>query len=357
MFLIMYGYSNDKGNQMKRKISSLLAMLIMLCGLSACTAEEEPAVSEVFALNTYVTQKVYGKEKQPAIEEVNEFLKNIEKKLSLYITGSDIDRINQNAGVTPVKVEDYTFDLIQIGKRYSELSEGRFDITIAPLTILWGITSEHPKVPTEAEIKAAQKLIDYPKIILNEADGTVMLEEKGMALDLGGIAKGYISNAIKAIYDKHSITSALVSIGGNIDAYGRKPNGEMYKLGIRDPKDQTGLDYIGKLQVEDKVVATSGAYERFFVDKETGETYHHILDPKTGYPAETDLQSVTVISNDGGLSDYLSTTLFMAGKEYLEDYIHDNRFDVIVVDKDNQIYLSDGIKDAFELTSEDYTLV
>lgn len=357
MFLIMYGYSNDnKGNQMKRIISGLLALLVVLGLFSACKAEE-PAKSEIFALNTYVTQKeVYGKEKQAAVDEVNEFIREVEQKLSLYVTGSDVDRINQNAGISPVKVEDYTFELIQTGKRYSKLSDGRFDITIAPLTTLWGITSENPRVPSQEEIDAARKLVDYQKIRLDEAEKTVMLEEKGMALDLGGIAKGYISNAIKEIYDRHSITSALVSIGGNIDTYGRKPDGKLFKLGIRDPKDRTGMDYIGKLQVENKVVSTSGAYERYFTDEATGKTYHHILDPKTGYPADSDLQSVTVISDNGGLSDYLSTTLFMAGREHIADYIHDGRFDVIVIDRDDNVYLSDGIRDSFELTSEDYLL-
>ena len=340
----------------RRKIGAAALALLLFSGiLSGCRAQEQPEETELFAMSTYITQKVYGPEKTEAAQAVNDLIQTLEEKLSLYIEGSDVSRINQNAGVSPVKVDAYTFELLQTAKEYSAASQGSFDITIAPLTLLWGTTGDNPRVPAQSEIDAVLPLVDYANLQLDEENQTVYLTEKGMAIDLGGIAKGYIAGRIEEEYEKWDVTSALVSIGGNIDVFGRKPDGSRYTLGIRDPASQTGILIIGKLQAEDCVVATAGAYERYF--EQDGVVYHHILDPNTGYPAQTDLLSVSVISEDGGLADFLSTTLFMAGREHIEDYIHDSRFDVIVIDKQHNVYVSDGIRGRFELTNtEEYTL-
>ncbi|MEG0691614.1 MAG: FAD:protein FMN transferase, partial [Oscillospiraceae bacterium] len=200
----------------------------------------------------------------------------------------------------------------------------------------------------------ALKVVDYKNIILNESDKSIMLAKKGMALDLGGIAKGYIVDRIKEEYQNQDITSALVSIGGNIFAYGTKPNKDLFTLGVRDPKGTTGNEILGKLKVKDKVVATTGAYERFF--EKDDKIYHHILNVNTGYPVESNLAAVTIICDDGGLADYLSTTLFIAGKEHINDYINDERFEVIIVDNENKVYISPSLKDKFEITNGSYTL-
>lgn len=339
---------------MKKYVTFLLSLtLFFLC--SGCQIEEDPAEVESFAMSTYITQKVYGPDKEQAAEAVKTLLNSLEEKLSLFKEGSDIDRINKNAGVEPVKVDAYTFELVQIAKEYSRLSENRFDVTIAPLTLLWAVDSDEPHIPTQEELDQILPLVDWSKIRLDEEKQTVFLQEKGMAIDLGGIAKGYIAKRIREEYQKWDVTSAVVSIGGNIDVFGRKPDGSLYTLGIRDPASVTGMLLVGTIAVEDKVVSTSGAYERYF--EQDGVIYHHILDPQTGFPAESDLLSVSVISDDGGLSDYLSTTLFIAGKEAIADYIHDDRFAAIIIDKDNKVYLSDSIRDSFTLTNtEDYTL-
>ncbi|MFZ2540056.1 MAG: FAD:protein FMN transferase, partial [Oscillospiraceae bacterium] len=239
-------------------------------------------------------------------------------------------------------------------KRYSELSQDRFDITIAPLTLLWGIDTKNARVPKQEEIDEALKLVDYENIILNESENSILLARKGMALDLGGIAKGYIVDRIKDEYQKQRITSALVSIGGNIFAYGTKPDKSLFTVGIRDPKGTTGNEILGKLTIKDKVVATTGAYERYF--EQDGKKYHHILDVNTGYPYPSDLASVTIICDDGGLADFLSTTLFIAGKEHIDDYINDDRFEVIIVDNQNNVHISPSLKDGFEITNDSYTL-
>lgn len=339
---------------MKKAIATLFVLLLLPLSLSGCKADETPATGDLYTMSTYVTQQVYGREKEKAIENVNTLLKSLDKKLSLFQEGSDIDRINQNAGISPVKVDDYTFALISAAKRYGEDSKGLFDITIAPITLLWGIDTDQARVPSQEEIASALPLVDSNQLILNEKEKTVFLQEKGMKIDLGGIAKGYMAAAIYEEYQKLDITAALVSIGGNICAYGTKPNGEAFTLGIRDPASKSSAAIMGKLQVTDKVLATTGAYERYF--EQDGKIYHHILDPKTGYPVQSDLLSVTVISEDGGLADFLSTTLYMAGSENIEKYRNNSRFSVIVIDKENKVYISDSLKGNFELLGEGYTL-
>ncbi len=337
---------------MKRLIVVLCAIIIV--NLTGCSSSDKPYNTEIFAMSTYITQQTYGKNNKIASENVNTLLINLENQLSLFIDGSDIDKINKNAGVSSVKVKDYTFELVKTAKRYSELSGDRFDITIAPLTLLWGIDTEKARVPKQEEIDEALKLVDYKNIILNETEKSIMLAKKDMALDLGGIAKGYIVDRIKDEYQKQGITSALVSIGGNIVAYGTKPNKSLFTVGIRDPKGITGNELLGKLTVKDKVIATTGAYERYF--EQDGIKYHHILDVNTGYPYPSDLAGVTIICEDGGLADFLSTTLFIAGKEHINDYINDDRFEVIIVDNENNVYISPSLKDSFEITNDSYTL-
>lgn len=323
----------------------------------------EPEKTELFVMSTYVTQQIYGSQKKQAAQRVNELLTELDAKLSLYQPNSDISRINQNAGIAPVEVDEYTFELIQTAKRYSQLSGGtddskyrrRFDVTIAPVTLLWGIDTDHATVPTSEQLTTALALVNCENIQLDEENSTVYLKEKGMALDLGGIAKGHMARRIGEEYKKFDITSAMVSIGGNICVYGRKPGDIPYKLGIRDPKSSSSSAIMGTITVpEDLVLSTTGAYERFF--EQDGVRYHHVLDPTTGYPADSDLLSVTVLCEDGGLADYLSTTLFIAGKEALASYLNDSRFDVIVIDSEGTVYLSDRIQSWFALTGDGYQM-
>lgn len=336
-----------------KKALALLCILLFL-PLSGCGADEAPATGDLYVMSTYVTQQVYGRDGEEAVKNVNNLLKSLDRKLSLFQPGSDIDKINQNAGLSPVKVDSYTFDLISTAKRYGEASQGLFDITVAPLTLLWGIDTDQARVPSQAEIDAVLPLVEDEKLILDESEQTVFLQETGMKIDLGGIAKGYMAAAIREEYQKLEVTAALVSIGGNICAYGKKPDGEEFTLGIRDPASKSSAAIMGKLKITDRVLATSGAYERYL--EENGTIYHHILNPETGYPAESDLLSVTVISEDGGLADFLSTALYMAGSASIEKYRNDSRFSVIIIDKDHQVHLSDSLKGRFELVGEDYAL-
>ena len=175
--------------------------------------------------------------------------------------------------------------------------------------------------------------------------GTVTLLGKNTAIDLGGIAKGYTSARLMDVFRSYGLTSGLVSLGGNVQVLGTKPDGSLWRVGIENPQ---GGDYLGVLSTKDAAVITSGGYERYF--EENGKHYHHILDPATGYPAESGLVSVTIVSPDGTLADALSTALFVMGRERAEEYwrAHADEFDVILQDEGGTIYVSQGIWENFE---------
>lgn len=338
-----------------KKAAFIAAISLLLFSFFGCTQKTEPVTSTLFVMTTDVSQKVYGSNADKAIEKVESYLKESEKRLSTYLAESEISKINENAGIEPVHVSDDTFRLIKKAKALSEASEGHFDLTVAPLSKLWNISGENPIVPSEDAIRQALALVDYRNVILDEASSTVYLTQTGMAIDLGGIAKGAFCSDIAKIYQEYEVESALISIGGNIFTYNLKPDKTPYKLGIRNPMSSNASSAMGVFETHDEVIATSGAYERYF--EQNGVVYHHILDLSTGMPSQSDLLSVTVISEDGALADYLSTTLYLAGKEAIPSYIDRENFSVIVIDKEQNVYISPSIRDRFTITANEYTEV
>ncbi len=272
----------------------------------------------------------------------------------MHLPDSEIAKVNDNAGVSAVTVSEETYRLLKRGRELSLQSNGLFDITIGPLVKLWGITSDAPQIPTDSEIQSYRKRVNISKLSLNDEKKTAKLTNPYMEIDLGGIAKGYACDLAKKKYQELGLESGLLSLGGNIYSFGTKPDGTAFIIGLRDPRGEES-DLMGNLTAPGKVVATSGDYERYF--EQDGTRYHHILDPKTGYPAKTDLISVTVIAEEGALADFLSTTLFIAGKEEVLKNLDNDKFDVIAVDNQMQVYVSAGMKRNFKLTNtEDYRL-
>ena len=175
----------------------------------------------------------------------------------------------------------------------------------------------------------------------------------GMEIDLGGIAKGYTSSRVMDIFREHGVKHGLVSLGGNVQAIGTKKNGKPWRVAIQNPESE--MEYLGVLNIEDKCVITSGGYERFF--EKNGVHYHHIIDPRTGYPADSGLISATIISDDGALADGLSTSLFIMGKDEAEKYWRDHAddFDYILEDEDGTLYVTEGADEI--LTTDNRTIV
>ncbi|WP_092640281.1 FAD:protein FMN transferase [Acetanaerobacterium elongatum] len=324
-------------------------LLLLVTGVSFYLYYQSPKLfsSSGFAMSTYIDQQIYSKNTSVAnkvISNAMTTLKSYEDRLSMYTIGSEISKINDNAGVSAVKVSEHTFSLIKRAVGYCEMSGGLFDITIAPVTKAWGVNSDNPRVPSQSELNALKKLINYKDIVLDEAAQTVMLKNKGQAIDLGAVAKGEACNVLRELYKSNGITTALLSIGGNIMVIGEKPNGKDYVIGVRDPRG-TQNDAIGTVKLTNTTFSTSGDYERFF--EKDGKYYHHIMDPKTAAPAETDLMSVTIISPDGAYADFLSTYLFLLGRDKALKKMDELSVGVIAVDKEYNVYLSESVKPIF----------
>lgn len=347
----------------------LIVAIVMINGKnkdvdSALNTESvvEPFTKQSFAMDTYITQQIYDednqKAKQAAIAVEKELL-NLENAFSLYKQDSEVAKINGQAGMSEVnkyKPKKEVYNLICDALKICEQSKGSFDITIAPLVKLWGITNgdvEH-KVPDDSSISSILEKVNYKNVVINEDNKSVWLKKSFMSLDLGAVVKGYACEKIRDIYDEYEITSALVSVGGNIIPYGKKQTGEQYLVGLRDPFGDAN-DIFAKISVEDKIISTTGKYERYF--EQDGEIYHHILDTKTGYPINNELESVTVISNNGTLADCLSTTIFTKGIDEVIKQIEaptykideNDTFSIIAVDKDKNVYASEDIKQSITL--------
>jgi thiamine biosynthesis lipoprotein len=264
---------------------------------------------------------------------------------------SDVCRINSMAGIAPVRVSQEVMEMLKLSKEYSELSGGAFDVTVGPLMGLWGFGTA-PAVPSKEEIWDAVSLVDTGRLVLNEQDRTAFLSQKGMSLDLGGIAKGYAAGkAAQALRDK-GITGAIINAGGNVVTLGGKGHGDPWKVGIQDPRD--GGSLIGVLALKDQAAVTSGDYQRYF--DSGGKRYHHLLDPATGMPADA-LISVTVVCDDAAKADLLSTALFILGPEKGRELVQRlEGVEAVFVSRDKTISITPGLKEVVEVQAgEDYS--
>ncbi len=268
-----------------------------------------------FLMDTYVTVKTEGFNAKAAAEEAYERLAEIARKTDCH---------SENSALCRGEYDSDLKEVIDLGKRYGQMSGGLFDIEIRPLTRLWDITGENPRVPSDGEIK---KALETMKMSGNE-------------FDLGGIAKGFAADKAKAVLDNYKIKDAVINLGGNVYAAGKK------KIGIQNPFAENG-SYMGIVTVENMSVVTAGSYQRYF--EKDGKKYHHILDPATGKPVDNGLLSVTVISPDGTMADGLSTALFVMGEEKGIQYYkqHKKEMDVVWLKTDGTILVTEGLTGKF----------
>lgn len=344
----------------RRLLAVLLVVMSISIIASSCTgnvdeSNNEPISKTEFVLGTVVTIKLYDNDTEEVFTKVFDKLREIENKMTINSEDSEVIRINADAGKDSIKVSDDTFYVIEKGKYFSELSMGRFEISIGPLVKLWNIGSEDAKVPTQEEIENKKELVNFSNVILNESEKSVMLKEEGMTLDLGGIAKGYGADEVVKILREHGVEHAIVNLGGNVFAYGNKPDGTPWKVGVQNPKSPRG-DYIGIAEVVNKTVVTSGIYERYF--EEDGKKYHHILDADTGYPVENNLAGVSIIADSSIDADSLSTAVFAMGIDEGMKLIGSlENADAVFVTKDSKVYITSGLKDSFKLTDSNFKLM
>lgn len=310
------------------------------------------SIREFYVLGTVIQLKVYGTNGQKAVEEAISRLNDIDDKMSVFKEFSEISLINKNAGISSQEVSKDTYFVMKEAVKYSELSEGAFDPTIRPVVELWGIGTEDAKVPDDNEIYSKLKFVNYKDIILNENKQSVKLKHKGQAIDVGGIAKGYAADEVKNILIKNNIKSALINLGGNIFALGKKPDKTLWNIGIQNPFNQRG-EFIGFISVKNKSVVTSGNYERYFINN--GKRFHHIIDPKTGYSSDSEIVSTTIVSDYSIDGDGLSTGVYIMGLNKSIKLIESIKgIDAIFITQNKEIYLTSGIKNKFKLIDEDF---
>lgn len=306
--------------------------------------QSSAAELEFFAMDTFIRVLAYGEQesREAAVNAAKEETERLENLFSTEIESSEIAKINAFGGG---KVSEDTLLLLKRARELCALTEGAFDISIYPLMCAWGFPEKTYHIPPDTEIAELKKKIDAAQIVLDEENGYVSFGMEGMQIDLGGIAKGYASARIMEIYREKGIVSGLVSLGGNVQVLGTKPDGSLWNIALQNP--DKGEDYLGILQVKDRAVITSGSYERYF--EQDGVRYHHILDPATGYPADSEWVSVTVVSEDGTLADGLSTALFIMGKDRAIQFWreHSEEFDAIFYTKEQELYVTEGIAKVF----------
>ncbi|MGN1139413.1 MAG: FAD:protein FMN transferase [Ruminococcus sp.] len=318
---------------------SILTVLAVMLILSSCSMDSEYS-SEFFCMDTPMSITAYGADSEKAVKEAKNRIIELDKILSVDKKSSDVHILNRDKSLNS---NEDILNLLKFSKEISLQTKGTFDITTAPLTELWGFRSYLiNKIPSENEINEALKSVGSDNIKINK--NKVSLKNNA-SVDFGGIAKGYASIQVKEIFEENNIQSGLISLGGNVRVIGKKPDGENWNVGIADPNDTS--KQVGVLSVNDTAVITSGGYQRNFTEK--GKTYHHIINPKTGYPAESGLKSVTIVSKDDTLADALSTGLFVMGLDKAEKFYSKSALDfgAVLITDDDKIYVTDNLKDSF----------
>lgn len=325
-----------------KKLTALLLAGI-LTGCSAPAEEmQQPVERSLFAMNTYMTFTAYGEDAQAALQEAEECIQQVEGLWSVTDEDSEIYQANHSGG-QPVTVSEETAEIISFALEMAQRTGGALDPTIYPVLTAWGFTTDSKQVPSQQQIAQLLEQVGYDRIQIN---GTELTVPDGMELDLGAVGKGYTVDLVTEILRRHGVSSALISLGGNIQAIGSRPDGSDWRLGIRAPWESGNL---GVLTVSDAAVVISGGYENYF-DDEQGNIYWHILDPSTGYPADSGLQSVTIVGREGRMCDALSTALFVMGAQSAEQYWRENGgFEMLLVTDSGEILITEGIAENFTL--------
>ncbi|WP_347460529.1 FAD:protein FMN transferase [Clostridium sp. DMHC 10] len=229
------------------------------------------------------------------------------------------------------------------------MSQGAFDISLAPVIELWGVFTKHERVPLEKEIKEKISLVSYNNLILNEGENTVKFSKENMKIDLGGIAKGYAADRATQIYKQNNVNAAFINLGGNVMVFGEKPDNSDWSVGVQEPFKSRG-EIIGVVNITNESVVTSGNYVRYFEDK--GVKYHHIIDPRTGYPVDSNLMSVTVISQNSMEGDALSTAAFVLGDKEGMQLIKNYGVKAIFITKDKKVKITSNMRQDFYLIED-----
>lgn len=326
---------------MIKRMLPLLLALLLVCG--GCGAEKE-YTSDFFAMDTYMSIAAYGKNAESAVTEAERSVNELENLISRTRANTDIANLNDADGEIAT-ISEETFQILSDVKELT--ITGVFDVTIAAVSDLWGVNTEESHIPLQEEIDAALATVSMENLVLLGDDQAMLLN--GAKIDLGGVGKGIAADRCAEILRARGIEDAMIVLGGNIYALGENPEGRPWTVGIADPDDS--MSYIATLAVTDTSLVTTGDYERYFI--EDGVRYHHVFDPKTGYPARSGLRSVTVVNTSSTLADARSTSLFVMGLEDGMRYCEENGLEAVFITEDKEIYLTDGLRDCFTFCGEE----
>lgn len=328
----------------------LFALCLALALLSGCTDPRahtvSPAERTFFAMDTVMNVRIYGDE--ALLDAAEGRVRELESLWSVTDEHSEIYALNRDGSAA---LSGDAAGLLANALELCERTGGALDVTIYPVVRAWGFTTGDYAVPDAGTIAELLARVDYAQVALDEAAGTAALPH-GVEVDLGSVAKGYTGDALAALLKAHRVESAMLDLGGNIQAVGARPDGSPWRVGVRDPE---GDELLGVVEVIDRAAVTSGGYERYF--EQDGVRYWHIIDPATGAPARGGLQSVTVIGESGLLCDALSTALFVMGLDRALEHWREYRdFEAVFVCGDGSVTVTAGLEDSFTLSQTGRTL-
>ena len=335
---------------MKGRLSLLLAgVLAAGAVLTGCGGEQKVSSqgSQVFAMDTVMLLTVYGDQAQQGLDQAEQTIQKLEKLWSATDETSEIWALNHSGG-NWVELSEDTQEILSRGLELCALTDGALDLTAYSAVQAWGFPTGVYRVPDEAELERLVGTIDYTQLELDEQTGQARLPED-MSLDLGAVAKGRLGEVLSQDLKELGVTSALLELGGNIQTVGTKPDGSRWRVGIQDPNSQEG-GYLAIVEVADQAVVTSGDYQRYF--EKDGQTYCHIMDPATAAPADSGVDSVSIVGSDGTVCDALSTALFVMGEEKGAQFWKDHPemdFEAIFVSQDGSIAVTEGLEEHFTL--------
>ncbi len=348
-----------------QKIKKIIILLVLVLIMSSCSyfiinensdnKDKKIKTISFFQLDTIINIKLSEPVNEEILKNCEKIVSDIHMKMSPELKDSEISKINRNAGKKAVKVSKYTFEVIEKSIKYSKMSNGKFDISIRPLITAWSIGNKDENIPSDEVLSKLIKKVDYQNIVIDKKNKTVFIKEEGCSIDLGGIAKGYSADLVAQYLKSEDINSGILDFGGNIFVLGEKTNGKPWKVGIRNPFKSEAKAFC-TIDVIDKTIVSSGIYERFF--KKDGETYHHIMNVDTGKPINNGLVSVSVIGNTSIDADALSTMFFTSGLENgLSKANEMSDISAIFVNKNKEVYISDNLKNNFNIIDDNFTLM
>jgi FAD:protein FMN transferase len=298
-------------------------------------------------MDTLVTITVVAKtssEADGAIDKAFQEIGRLEKAANFYSPDSEISLINVNAGRSPVKVSPDIIEILTKARQVYEMTDGAFDMTIGPVISLYDFRNKTK--PSDAEVRKNLPLVNFHNLVINRERSLAFLTKKGMLLDPGGIMKGYAAERAAEVLKKLGVPSGIVAVAGDIRAFGLKPDGKPWRVGIRDPMGQGEDDIVAVIELRDMSISTAGDYERFFILN--GRRFHHLISPKTGYPAEG-CRSVSIISPEGALADAYSTGIFILGPEKGLTVLEKTGIDGIIIDEKGILHTTHGIGARLEI--------